>query len=123
MNVLRRRFLSGFTGLVAQALFAGLQTAEAPLIKSPSLIKHWNSPNFLETPLPELGKSWITPNNLFFVLNHTSMKISAAELSQWQITAHGLIGHPRQFKIRELLDPSQFQQAELPAYLQCCGNG
>jgi sulfite oxidase len=123
MNVLRRRFLSGFTGVVAQTLFPRLQWAEAPLIKSASLIKHWDSSNFLETPLLELGKSWITPNDLFFVLNHTPMNISAVDASQWQITVHGLIENPQQFKFRNIVDPSQFQQAEFPAYLQCCGNG
>jgi DMSO/TMAO reductase YedYZ molybdopterin-dependent catalytic subunit len=123
MYVPRREFLGTVAGLMSQALFPGRHWAEARFVKNPCLIKHWNSPNFLETPLQELGKSWITPNDLFFVLSHTPMTISAVEAGQWQMAVRGLAENPQQFPIRNILDPSQFQQSEFPAYLQCCGNG
>jgi DMSO/TMAO reductase YedYZ molybdopterin-dependent catalytic subunit len=91
--------------------------------KNTRLTRHLGSSNLLETPLDELGKSWITPNNLFFVLNRSSIEVSSAEAEHWQINFGGLVETPLQFRIQELFDSSKFTQIELPSYIQCCGNG
>jgi DMSO/TMAO reductase YedYZ molybdopterin-dependent catalytic subunit len=87
------------------------------------LIRHLDSANLLETPLESLGKSWITPNHLFFVLNRSSVETSRFEPEQWSVKFDGLVENALNFKLKELLDPSRFEQIELTSYIQCCGNG
>lgn len=119
--VSRRKFITGALAFITAEMAAGCKMAEAVLIKSKSLISHFNSPLLLETPLAELGKSWITPNNIFFVLSRADIRPSQAERESWQIEIGGDTDRALKISLRDLRQ--KFELVEFSAYLQCAGNG
>jgi sulfite oxidase len=112
--VSRRDFVRGLSGYAAWLLTPS-SMAMARLIQR-------GRPNVLETPLGDLGKSWLTPNNSFFVLSRITPDIPAQRLP-WQIAVSGLVRDERQIQVRDLLDRSRFEWQEFPACIECAGNG
>lgn len=121
MKITRRNFVLGMSSLAGGVPFLPQAPQPTPS-KSPALIRVWGSPDLLETPLRELGRSWITPNDLFFVLNRARPDLSPGE-EDWEVTVGGEVDQPFRIPLRALGQPSAFEAVELTAYLQCAGAG
>jgi DMSO/TMAO reductase YedYZ molybdopterin-dependent catalytic subunit len=80
------------------------------------------SPNVLETPLGELGKSWLTPNGSFFVMSRVVPHIPRRR-ENWPIKVTGLVRNERQILVSDLFNRSRFAWTEFPACIECAGNG
>lgn len=81
------------------------------------LIERQRSPLNLESPLPALTDSFLTPNNLFYVRNHFSIpEISAAD---WQLRVEGAVERPQTIAYDQL---RQWPGQELTVTLECAGN-
>lgn len=117
----RRRFLANVFTFLGALLLSGQRTVAAALTKGSELIRHWGSPNILETPLAELGKSWLTPNRLFYVLSREALRFSPEVRKEWRVKIEGEISRPIRLSLAEIR--RRFEWTEFPAYLQCAGNG
>ena len=71
------------------------------------------------TPLDELGQSLYTPNNIFFIRSHMGPPASTPA-GTWRLTVDGLVEHPLHLTLADL---RAFPKHEVPAVLQCAGNG
>jgi sulfite oxidase len=71
------------------------------------------------TPAEELGKSLFTPNNVFFIRSHMGPPPSI-DVGSWRLTIDGLVERPLQLTLDDL---KRFPQHEVPAVLQCSGDG
>ena len=94
--------------LRARADEAGQETA---------LIVRSKVPLDLETPV-EVFNRFLTPNELFFVRSHFGAP--AVSLGPWRLEIRGLVERPLELSLADL---AGLEQVELPAVLQCAGNG
>ena len=117
----RRRFLRRLSQSVgALALVSGIpaigRAAEMAHDRS-SLIVRLSRPQDLETPVEYLDSS-ITPNSVFFVRSHFGPPAIIEE--QWKLEIGGLVDSSRSLTLEDL---RKFEIVDLPATLQCSGNG
>jgi DMSO/TMAO reductase YedYZ molybdopterin-dependent catalytic subunit len=113
-SVSRRAFLRSLSGSAAWAL-------TAPALARAPLIEH-GSPGYLETPLHQLGKSWITPNRSFFVLSR-ALPSPLSNPENWTITLWSVGGRKHTLRLADLRDRARFGWQEFPACIQCAGYG
>jgi len=71
------------------------------------------------TPLDELGQSLYTPNNIFFIRSHMGPP-ATTPADTWRLTVDGLVDRPLHLTLADL---RAFPKHEVPAVLQCAGNG
>ena len=71
-----------------------------------------------EPPLSELTKSFVTPNELFFVRNHAPVPI--VHLDTYQLRISGLVSNKLVLSLAELKD--RFPRVTVMATLMCAGN-
>ena len=71
-----------------------------------------------EPPLSELTKSFVTPNELFFVRNHAPVPI--VHLDTYQLRISGLVNNKLVLSLAELKD--RFPRVTVMATLMCAGN-
>lgn len=71
------------------------------------------------TPPGELGQSLYTPNDVFFIRSHMGPPPSI-DAATWSLTIDGLVDRPLHLTLDDL---KQFPRHEVPAVLQCAGNG
>ena len=69
-------------------------------------------------PLNQLAKEFVTPTELFFVRNHTS--IPAVDLSNYRLQVNGLVTRELSLTVDEI--KNNFKRQTLTATLQCAGN-
>ncbi len=118
----RREFLAALAraGLGAAALASlppwtrGALAGELP----EGLIVRNDRPEHWETTLEALGRSWLTPNERFFVRSHLSTpRIEAAD---WRLEVTGLVREPLSLSLRDL---DALPQTRAVHVLECAGNG
>ena len=69
-------------------------------------------------PLDQLAQEFVTPNQLFFVRNHTW--IPHFQLESYRLRIHGLVSRELSLSLDEI--KRDFQRRTLTATLQCAGN-
>ena len=73
-----------------------------------------------ETPIGAF-KSWLTPNQSFFVRSHFGPPSSdLTQESVWRLRVQGLVDRPLTLSLADL---AQFEEVTVTAVLQCSGNG
>lgn len=73
-----------------------------------------------ETPIGAF-KSWLTPNQSFFVRSHFGPPSSdLTQGSPWRLHVRGLVDYPLTLSLADL---GQFEEVTVTAVLQCSGNG
>lgn len=76
-------------------------------------------PDDWETPLEELGRSFYTPNRTFFIRSHMGPP-PVIDPNTWRLEVGGLVRKPLRLSLSDL---KRMPRAEVPAVLQCSGNG
>ena len=84
---------------------------------APALIVRNSRPLDLETPVTFLDRVY-TPNDAFFVRSH--FDVPAVPAGPWTIRVGGTVESPRSLTLKDL---EALPRVELPAVLQCSGNG
>ena len=87
------------------------------LDKHPSIIVHTEDPLNAEPPLARLGRSFLTPRDLFYARNHAPMP--EVDLELYRLVISGLVDKPLELSLDEV---RSFQKSEVTAVLQCAGN-
>jgi DMSO/TMAO reductase YedYZ molybdopterin-dependent catalytic subunit len=125
MRLSRRAFLdraarAGALGLAAASLPAWLHDAAATSATgSPAdLIERNAWPEHWETGVGALGRSFLTPANLFFVRSHLPVPDLDPDAHRFRIA--GGVGHERAWTLAEL---RKLPATELTVTLECAGNG
>jgi sulfite oxidase len=117
----RRTFLSssliaGAAALTPLDLFAADAAPRVP--GKEKLIV--NSYRFLDLEMPRSGmRTWITPNDMFFVRNHVSEPF-AIDPATYRLNIVGEVEHPLSLSLDEL---RRLEPAEVTNTLECSGNG
>ena len=116
----RRHFLK--SGLVVTSVVAGglpSLAAESQAEKSgKGLLVHGETPKNAEPYLDELVKSWVTPNEQFYIRSHAPVpKIDPA---QFKLRIEGMVEKPLEFSLDELRE--KFGNHSVFATLTCAGN-
>lgn len=110
----RRQFLALVPGLIHAA---NARAKPRPTPKGPPLTVRLDRPAQLETPAALLDDSF-TPNNVFFVRSHFDPP--AMGLFEPRLVIRGAVERPLAFTVADL---EKLDVVELPAVLQCAGNG
>lgn len=106
---------AGFLGSAASALLVAKASAGGT-----SLMTVVNErPYDWATPLDELNGSLYTPNQLFFIRSHMGPPPSI-NVPAWRLTLDGLVEKPLKLSLADL---KKMPKVEVPAVLQCAGNG
>lgn len=106
----RGQFIGGLAaGLVLARLHAGAQTMR--------VVNH--RPYDWATLASELGKSFYTPNEIFFIRSHMGPPPSI-DMRAWRLSVNGLVEHPLRLTLD---DVKKFPKHEVPVVLECSGNG
>ena len=115
----RRAFLSSSLIAGAAAFIPVELGAQAPRVPGKEKLVV-NSYRFLdlETPKPEF-RTWITPNDLFFVRNHVSEPF-AIDAETYRLKIVGEVEHPLELSLAEL---RRMEAATVVNTLECSGNG
>jgi DMSO/TMAO reductase YedYZ molybdopterin-dependent catalytic subunit len=71
------------------------------------------------TLLSELGKSFYTPNEIFFIRSHMGPPPSI-DMHSWHLSINGLVEHPLNLALDDI---KKFPKHEVPVVLECSGNG
>ena len=110
-SVTRRSLIAAFGGLLAKA-----QNPPAIPGKRPMLLQN-DFPEDLETPT-QYFDTWRTPIDAFFVRQH--LPRPSVDLAQYRLRVDGKVGRQLDMSLDEL---RRLPQHELPATLECTGNG
>lgn len=103
----------GAAGAVA-ALGAFRRAFAAPLLEVVN-----QRPYDWQTPLDELGAPLYTPNRVFFIRSHMGPP-ATIDMKSWRLIVDGLVKTPLRLTPDDL---RRLEKVELPAVLQCAGNG
>ena len=118
----RRAFLAAMAraGLGSAALASLPPWARAALAADLPVgyIVRNDRPECWETTLEALGRSWITPNDEFFVRSHLSTP--RIEIADWRLEVTGLVRTPLSLSIPDL---DSLPRTEAVHTLECAGNG
>ena len=82
------------------------------------LIVHSRVPRNAEPPLDVLVKSWITPNDLFYVRSHTT--VPKVDVDTFRLSVEGMVERPFQLSLLQL--QTEFGKRTAAATLTCAGN-
>ncbi len=122
---MQQHFVSRRNFLKASAVGGALTTFSPRLFAQEArpdslagLTVHTRVPANAESPLPELVKSWITPNELFYVRSHAA--VPQIDLKSYRLIVEGLVETPLSLSLEEL--QQNFQATELTATMTCAGN-
>ncbi|KAI1098390.1 Oxidoreductase, molybdopterin-binding domain-containing protein [Jackrogersella minutella] len=90
-------------------------------VRDARLMKLTAKPCNAETPAQELAKSFLTPNDVFYVRNHMWVPVvEEVEAEHHNITIELPDGDSRTYSIKDL--KTRFEQHTVTAVLQCSGN-
>lgn len=107
---------STFLGGVAAA---GLAASADPAGAAPVLDVVNERPYDWATPLDELAAHQNTPNRVFFIRSHMGPP-NSIDLASFKVSIGGLVDKPLQLSLPDL---KRMEKVEVPAVLQCSGNG
>lgn len=82
------------------------------------MIVHGRLPHNAEPHLSELVKSWITPNDLFYVRSHAP--VPKIDVDSFRLSVEGMVEKPFEVTLSQL--QSEFKQYEAIATMTCAGN-
>ena len=85
--------------------------------KHPSTIVHGEDPFNAEPELGRLGRSFLTPGDLFYARNHAP--VPEVDPERYRLVVSGLVGEPLELSLDEVRG---FAKSEVTAVLQCAGN-
>jgi DMSO/TMAO reductase YedYZ molybdopterin-dependent catalytic subunit len=108
----RRDFLYGAAALPLAAAGPRLFAADGP-----ALIVREEDPQNLESPFAAL-KDFYTPNDLFYIRSHFAAP--KLDVKTWRLRVEGAVETPLELTLDDL---RKLPAAELPATLECAGNG
>lgn len=125
----RRQFLrsmaAGAVGLTSLQLLRSARGAASGIAVDdvvdelkPDLIFRSVSPRNAEPPLPELVRSWVTPNRLFYVRSHAPNPV--IDPDSFRLSVTGLVDRTAQLSLQEL--ERQFERVSVTCTLTCAGN-
>lgn len=127
-SVTRRTFLNRVAGGLALALTAGAagfrpargQSSEEPSEAGDRRIRRVTRPYDAETRVEDF-RSWLTPNDRFFVRSHFGPPPpETIDKAVWRLALDGLVMRPLTLSFDDL---SAFEEVSVTAVLQCSGNG
>jgi len=102
-----------------QVIHRGAFAATATLWARPGdLVQRDDAPPQHETAIAALGRSWLTPNELFFVRSHHPEP--TIDLTRWRLDVGGLVHRPFAFPLDAL---RTLGHDEAVHTLECAGNG
>lgn len=81
------------------------------------LIAHTTEIMNAESPLSDLIRSWITPNDLFYIRSHAP--VPKVDSKTFRLKVEGLVERPMEFSLEEL---AQLPQKTAVATMTCAGN-
>lgn len=116
-SLTRRGLLSGVGSLLGVAALSRPGAAAAPALMDVVV----GRPYDWATPLDELSSldSLYTPTRTFFIRSHMGPPPSI-DVKAWRLVVDGLVERPLRLTLAEL---KQMERVEVPAVLQCSGNG
>ena len=96
----------------------GLATPLGETAAAPDLIERNDRPEHWETTLAALGRSWLTPNEAFFVRSHHY--VPSIETDSYRLEIAGLVRAPLSLSLAELKAGARTEAVHT---LECAGNG
>ena len=111
----RSEFLAALGGVAAAAAIP----AHALAAGSDRMLVVNSRPYDWSTPLDELAPTLFTPNRTFFIRSHMGPPPSI-DVHAWRLVVDGLVEQPLHLSLDEL---RAMEKVEVPAVLQCSGNG
>jgi sulfite oxidase len=111
----RSRFITGLGSTAAAAALPRPARAAG----GPTMLVVNSRPDDYETPLGELAPAYFTSNRTFFIRSHMGPPRSI-DVPGWQLVIDGLVAHPLRLSLDDL---RMMERVEVPAVLQCSGNG
>lgn len=117
----RREFLASLARVAAGTIALGALppwTRAALAAAPPDLIERNESPEHWETTPAALGRTYLTPNDLFFVRSH--FPAPQIDLADWRLRVEGHVTTPLALTLTEL---QALPPVEAPYTLECAGNG
>ena len=106
----RARFIAGVAaGMLSSELGVSAQTMR--------VVNH--RPYDWATLLADLGKSFYTPNEIFFIRSHMGPPASI-DMQSWRLTIGGLVDQPLKLTLDDI---KKFPKHDVPVVLECSGNG
>jgi sulfite oxidase len=105
---------AGFIGSAVAATISTRATAGAATMRA--IVSR---PYDWSTPADELGRALFTPNNVFFIRSHMGPPPSI-NVHSWRLTIDGLVDRRLSLTLDDL---KRFPKHEVPAVLQCSGDG
>lgn len=123
MTLPRREFLgrcasAAGLALASTAMPSWARRACAAAAAPADLIERNDWPEHWETTITALGRSWITPNDRFFVRSH--FPVPTIDASAWRLEVSGLVSKPLTLSLAEL---QAMPPTEATYTLECAGNG
>ncbi len=111
----RLQFLTALGGTAA----AGALPSRALAAAANTMIVVNSRPYDYETPLEELAPTGYTATRTFFIRSHMGPPASI-DVRSWRLVVDGLVAHPLSLGLDDL---RKMEKVEIPAVLQCSGNG
>ncbi len=111
----RLQFLASLGGAAA----ASALPARALAAGGDTMLVVNSRPYDYESPLNELSPTLYTANRTFFIRSHMGPPASI-DVRAWRLVVDGLVSHPLQLSLDDL---HKMEKVEVPAVLQCSGNG
>ena len=87
-------------------------------VRPGDLVQRDDAPPQIETSIEALGRSWLTPNELFFVRSHHPAP--EIDLARWRLDIRGLVHRPVVLTLDAL---RAIGHVECVCTLECAGNG
>ncbi len=112
----RRDFLGA--GGIGGALLLGGSLGSRLFAAESNLIVHTETPRNSEPHLAQLVKSWITPNEQFYVRSHAP--VPKINVDEFRLSVEGMVHKPLEISLKQL--KSNFKQQSVVATMTCAGN-
>jgi sulfite oxidase len=117
LRMFDRRILLKQAGLLTPIWLARRSALAAPDSTS-GLIVHTRIPHNAEPSLDALVRSWITPNELFYVRSHAP--VPKIDTANFRLSVSGLVEKPFEISLAQL--QSDFKRQAAVATMTCAGN-
>jgi len=116
--MIRRDFLASLARAGAASVALAVLPRWARAAAPTGMIERADWPEHWETTIGALGRSWITPNDRFFVRSH--FPVPAVDAATWRLQVTGLVRAPLTLSLADL---RAMPATEAAHTLECAGNG